>query len=253
MIRFSLTGLLAALGLSLLLTGCTSADADPSPSAVSQASSAARMAVVDSVLFTIDGQTVRLFQLNTASTSAPTPRPLGQVRLDVAIETIYPAGNYLFVGTQAGMYLYDVTTPQLPRRISHLQQAVSCDPVAVEGRWAYFTTRAGRSCGSSLNQLLVVDLLNPSQPARNYPLILPFGLGLDSTNVYVCDTGLKVFDRGQVPTLTQRDYFSIDAYEVLPSHGHLLIIGSTGLYQYKYDYSTRSLRFLSVLPITPRR
>ncbi|GAB2956887.1 hypothetical protein GCM10027048_23970 [Hymenobacter coalescens] len=239
--------------LLLLLAGCTSADVSPKAADVGQAGSMARFAILGSTLYTVDAQSLRVFNLGgTAGTSASTPTLVTTSPLGVGIETIYPNGHYLFVGTQSGMYIFDASVPQQPRQIGYYQHAVSCDPVVVDGRWAYLTLRQGRACGGGLNQLQVVDLLDPTHPrlAQAYPMRQPYGLGVDSSTLFVCDDGLKVFDTSQAPTLSQRDAFAIQAYDVIPYQGHLLVIGSAGLYQYRYRAGNLSL--LSVLPITPR-
>jgi hypothetical protein len=237
----------------LLLGGCADANVAPSTANVGRAGSMSRFAILGNTLYTVDQQSLRVFDLGTVgNTSQNTPRLLGTTPLGVGIETIYPSGNYLFVGTQSGMYIFDAATPQQPRQVGFYQHVVSCDPVVVAGRWAYLTLRTGRSCGGGPNQLQVIDLQDLTQPrlAQSYPMSQPFGLGIDAGLLFVCDDGLKVFDASQSPTLTQRDQFGIEAYDVIPHNGHLLVIGKQGLYQ--YQYAGRTLQLLSFMPITPR-
>ncbi|OON69795.1 LVIVD repeat-containing protein [Hymenobacter sp. CRA2] len=241
----------AALLLALLLGACSSADVSPRMTDSGRAGSMSRFAILGNMLYAVDNQNLRVFDLTpTASTNGP--QLINTTSLGVGIETIYPESGYLFIGTQAGMYIYDTANPRAPRQLGYYQHAVSCDPVVVDGRYAYITLRSGRPCGGGGNQLQVVDLQDLSQPrlAQSYPLQQPYGLGVDSARLFVCDNGLKVFDKTQTPQLTQRDYFQIEAYDVIPYQGSVFVIGSAGLYQYRYLNHTLSL--LSVLPVTPR-
>ncbi|GAA4371905.1 hypothetical protein [Hymenobacter koreensis] len=243
-----------ALPLLLLLplAACeTSADSASPISAgadTGKAGSMARFAVMNNTLYTVDGQSLRVFNLADPNN----PVAAGRAALGVGIETIFPKPPYLFIGTQRGMFIFDASVPLVPRQVAYYEHVVSCDPVVVADRYAYLTLRAGRTCGGGMNQLQVIDLTNLSQPrlAQVYPLTKPYGLGIDSASLFVCDDGLKVFDARRTPLLTQREHHRIEAYDVIPDRGRLFVIGSAGLYQYRYTAGT--LTQLSLLPITPR-
>ncbi|UYZ57652.1 LVIVD repeat-containing protein [Hymenobacter latericus] len=235
------------LGLLLGLGGCAAdaADSGPRGADVGQGGSMARFAIMGNTLYTIDEHSLRVFDLsNPANASAVRVTNLG-----VGIETIFPKEPYLFIGTQQGMFIFDASNPQNPRQLSYFQHVVSCDPVVVQGRYAYLTLRQGRACGGGVNQLQVVDLQNLQQPrlAQIYPMTKPYGLGADSTQLYVCDDGLKVFDLRRAPTLTQREHHRIEAFDVIPNQDMLLVVGADGLYQYRRGNNT--LTQLSMLPV----
>lgn len=254
-LRFLLRFCGAASLLAASLTGLSSCDtnSDASPRAGAaggggQAGSMSRFAVLGNTLYVVDNHSLRVFDVSVASAVSDAR----VIDLGVGIETIYPKGIYLFIGTQRGMYIFDASTALAPRQVAYYEHAVSCDPVVVDDRYAYITLRQGRNCGGGANQLQVVDLTNLSRPrlAQSYPMTKPYGLGVDSTALFVCDDGLKVFDKSQAPLLTQREYHRIEAYDVIPTPGRLLVIGSEGLYQYRYANGTLSQ--LSLLRITPR-
>jgi hypothetical protein len=168
------------------------------------------------------------------------------------VETIFPKDHYLFLGTQRGMYIFDVAQPDAPRQVAYYQHVVSCDPVVVDDKYAYVTLRAGQSCGGGINQLQVIDLSNLSTPrlARAYPMTGPSGLGVDGQKLFVCDKGgLKMFNTTQSPVLTLTQVFPVELFDVIPNNGTLLAIGAGGLYQYSYTGTT--LQQLSLLPVTP--
>ena len=89
--------------------------------------------------------------------------------------------------------------------------------------YAYVTLRNDGPCARGLNELDVVDLANLSQPtlAKSYPLTKPYGLGVDSSLVFVCDQGIKVFDARTTPNLRQIEAFPLAATDVIARRGIL--------------------------------
>jgi hypothetical protein len=216
--------------------------------AAGKGGSLARFAVVGQALYTVDEYSLRLFDLQNPAM----PMPGKQIPLGFGIETIFPQDHYLFLGTQRGMYIFDVATATAPQQVSFYQHVVSCDPVVVDGRYAYVTLRTGQTCGGgTANVLQVIDLTSLSKPvlARAYPMTNPGGLGVDNNRLYVCDAGLRVFDTKQAPVLTQLEHFSTTITDVIPNGDYLLAIGPGGLYQYRLGGA--SLQQVSLLSITP--
>ena len=231
-----------------LSTGNSAAPASAGGSATGKGGSMARFAILNQTLYTVDEQSLRLFSLQNPA--VPTAGP--KVQLVPGIETIFPTGHYLFLGTQRGMYIFDVATPSAPVQVSFYQHLVSCDPVVVDGNYAYVTLRSGQTCGGGANVLQVIDLTNLSQPrlATSLPMVIPKGLGAEGNRLYVCDDGLKVFDTSRTPALTQIQKFTTALTDVIPNGNYLLAVGPGGLYQYQIG-STAALQQVSVLPIVP--
>ena len=76
---------------------------------------------------------------------------------------------------------------------------------------------------------------------KSYAMSSPQGLGIDGNTLFVCDQGLKVFDAKDVNNIKQIHHFTIDAKDVIPLSGLLLVIGSNGLYEYSYVNDTVNL------------
>jgi hypothetical protein len=212
--------------------------------------SLARFAILGQTLYTVDENSLRLFDLQNPAI----PVASKQVSVGFGIETIFPQDHYLFLGSQIGMYIYDVATPTNPQRVAYYQHMVSCDPVVVDGRYAYVTLRTGQTCGGGItNALEVIDLTNLSQPklAQSYPLTNPGGLGVENNRLYVCDDGLKTFDTSKAPLLTPLQHFATNITDVIPNGDYLLAIGPGGLYQYRM--AGADLQRVSMLPISPTR
>lgn len=235
----------------MFYSAASATSAAPSPNAgTGKGGSLARFAIVGQTLYTVDESSLQVFDLQTPAL----PVAGKVVSLGFGIETIFPQDHYLFLGTQSGMYIYDAAAPAAPQRVAFYQHMVSCDPVVVDGRYAYVTLRTGRTCGGGIaNVLEVIDLANLSRPAlvHSYPMTNPGGLGVENNRLYVCDDGLKVFDTSKTPALTQLQHFSTTITDVIPNGDYLLAIGPGGLYQYRVGGP--SLQQVSLLPISPTR
>ncbi|MGA3245740.1 MAG: hypothetical protein ABSE41_14075 [Bacteroidota bacterium] len=175
----------------------TTADAS-SPSEAGSSSgrggSMARFAVVDDYLYCVDYNQLYVFEIENPAK----PRFVNRVQIGWGIETIFPYTNYLFIGGENGMFIYSRSDPRNPKYVSMFQHARSCDPVVVEGSYAYVTLRGGTRCGmvvSALHVVAIADLFNPKIIA-SYPLPQPMGLDVRSKIAYVCDdsAGVVVLD-----------------------------------------------------------
>ena len=131
----------------------------------------------------------------------------------------------------------------------------SCDPVVVEGNYAYVTLRSGSDCEGFTNQLEVIDIANLKSPTvvKIYPMTNPHGLGIDDGTLFICDgaDGLKVYDASNTLTISENQlahYKNINAFDIIPYHQIAMIIGKDGLYQYDYSDS-KNIKLISQLPI----
>jgi hypothetical protein len=213
--------------------------------------SLARFMVYDDFLYTVDNSSLRLFAISTPAD----PTMVKEMYVGWNIETLYPYGNKLFLGSTTGMMIYSLQDPSNPEFISQFRHASSCDPVVVEGNYAYVTLRAGNLCGDAKSQLDVIDISdiqNPEQIAE-YSMEEPYGLGIDDTLLFVCDgtAGLKIYNAADPKTIDQHklaQYNNIQAFDVIPLGNVLVMIGTDGLYQYEYS-DPANIQQLSVIPI----
>lgn len=159
----------------------------------------------------------------------------------------------MFFGTQTGMLIYDISSASNPKYISSYNHVRSCDPVVVKDNYAYVTLRAGNLCGEATSQLDIIDLTNILAPQwkQSYPMQEPYGLGIDGNILFICDgeAGLKVYNVNDPKNLQSIASFpEVNAYDVIPFNGLLMMIGHDGLYQ--YDYSGTEINELSFIPIS---
>ncbi|MCY7350834.1 MAG: hypothetical protein LH606_09210 [Cytophagaceae bacterium] len=209
--------------------------------------SMARFALYDKYLYAVTNSNMELFDVGQPGN----PTKSATVNLGWGIETIFPYGKNLFIGSTTGMHIYDNSNPAQPIRLSTFQHAMRCDPVVVDGDYAYVTLQAGNLCGGGTSQLDVVDLKNLRAPKllKSYPMEKPYGLGIDGKTLFVCDNGLKTFNAAEPLSLSQLQHFkNINAYDVIPLNGTLLLIGKDGFYQYDYS-DPKALKLLSVIPV----
>jgi len=235
----------------MFLDGANSTGNKTGPSNTGTGGSMARFTVYEDILYTVDNSSLRLFSISTPSD----PNMIKEMYVGWNIETLYPYDNKLFLGSTTGMFIYSLQDPSNPEFISQFMHASSCDPVVVEGNYAYVTLRAGNLCGDVNSQLDVIDISdiqNPEQIAE-YSMEEPYGLGIDDTLLFVCDgtAGLKIYNAADPKTIDQHklaQYSNIQAFDVIPLGDVLVMIGTDGLFQYEYS-DPANIHQLSVIPI----
>ncbi len=211
--------------------------------------SMARFTIYDNYLYTVDYNSLKTFDIDELSS----PLLVGNQSIGWGVETVFLYEKKLFFGTQTGMIIYDIANPFAPAYISSYSHFRSCDPVVVEGNYAYVTLRAGNLCGEATSQLDVINISNITSPLheQSYPMQEPYGLGIDNSTLFVCDgeAGLKVYNASNPKNLIKITGFpDVNAFDVIPFNGVLMMIGKDGLYQ--YDYSGPSnMNLLSYIPI----
>lgn len=200
-------------------------------------------------LYVIDNGELMSFDISNAKQ----PFLVSQQNTWREAETIFAKDDYLFVGTTTGMIIYDNKSPQKPNEISEIDHTESCDPVVVEGDYAYVTLRSGNDCGQTNDELQVIDISNIRFPyvRKRYDMTNPHGLAVDGNRLFICDgtAGLKVYDNSEPKNVGKNllQHFSeIHATDVILNNGILVLIGDTGLYQYEYT-SSGELNFISLL------
>ena len=197
--------------------------------------SMARFKIVNDYLYTVTESEIHIFDIQTQEN----PIAVNSEYVGWQIETIFNQGDYLYLGSSSGMYIYSIENPAAPSYVSRIDHVVGCDPVVVQGDWAYVTIRGGNDCGQNLSQLEVIDISNKNMPERVavYEMEEPYGLGIKDDHLFVCDgsEGLKVFDASATPEISLIDHFeNIETYDVIPLENVLLMVGGDMLYQYRY-------------------
>ncbi|WP_424987786.1 LVIVD repeat-containing protein [Flagellimonas alvinocaridis] len=200
-----------------------------------QGGSLARFKIVADYLYAVDNHNINIFNISDLDN----PKELEDVYAGFDIETIFNRDNHLFLGSMRGMYIYDITNPAKPEFVSEFEHGTACDPIVVDGNYAYVTLRGGNWCGATESGLFIVDISNIESPelAISYPMDGPYGLGIKGEKLFVCDgdSGLKVYDKTDINDLKQLNHFEdIVTFDVIPLENQLIMVGDEVLYQYEY-------------------
>ena len=171
------------------------------------------------------------------------------------VETVFIDSTNLFIGTQTGMLIYDITQPATPVYKSEYNHFQSCDPVVVQDNYAYVTLREGNRCGNWQNVMEVIDLKDIMSPVlvKSYSMSEPYGLGIDNKTLFVCDgqAGLKIYDASdplRIDINLIKQYDNLKALDVIPFNNVLILIAEDGIYQYNYS-DLQNIKQLSKISI----
>ncbi len=218
---------------------------------IGQGGSLARFTIADDFLYTVSNADLNVFNISELCQ----PNLNTTVNVGWGIETIYPYKNNLFIGSQTGMFIYDISNGANPTFSSQFQHARACDPVVVKDNFAYVTLRGGTPCQGFENQLEVIDVSNLRQPKllKTYEMDSPYGLAITEKDVlYICDgeSGLRVYDATDPLKLDQvHRKKDLPTYDVIALENDvIMVIGSAGLYQYDAS-DKKKLKQLSVLAV----
>jgi len=254
--------------LITLLTGCggessgggsSSNDTSTNNSATNgKGGSMARFVVSGNYLYTLNKKEITAFDITDASD----PLPYTRDRVPWDVETLFAYEDYLFIGAEGGVYIYNKPTPsrgmELKATYSHIK---SCDPVVVEDGFAYVTLNKGNLCRlqTGENSLQILDVTDPLNPKLSKDsegndnlrqMIDPKGLGVDGNSLFVCDGigGLKVFDINKTENNeTNQTYVNltfdrastisdVDCYDVIPYNKNLIISNGENVRQFDYSH-----------------
>ncbi|MDB2462557.1 hypothetical protein N9W61_00415 [Algibacter sp.] len=197
--------------------------------------SLARFQIVNNYLYAVGNYEMSIF--NIQNLKAPVEE--NTIYAGWNIETMFQAEGYLYLGSTNGMYIYNLVNPSLPEYVSEFSHWEGCDPVVVDGDYAYVTLRGGNVCGQLESVLEVIDISDKTTPTltERYTLENPYGLGVKGNILYVCDgtAGLKLFERETPKDLVLVNTLEdVKAKDVIPLEESLLMIGENTLYQYEY-------------------
>ena len=198
--------------------------------------SMARFALSNDRMYTVSHSEIKIF--NTAN--PPKPAYIKEMQLAAwDIETIFPFKNNLFLGSQTGMYIFDISNKDNPVQLSKFEHARVCDPVVADDKYAYVTLRNGTECRGFINQLDVVNIENLTKPVlvKSYNMTNPHGLAVDGNMLLLCDgaDGLRVLDATNKLAVKQLGHLKgLNTYDVIALNGLALLSAANGLHLVDY-------------------
>jgi hypothetical protein len=223
--------------VTLLATCDSGGDSNLMATPTGKGGSMARFALGTNHLYVVDNNAINVYEIadNGALTKVNT------VDIGFGIETIFVRSNKLFIGARDAMYIYDISTPTSPQNISHYSHIVSCDPVVVNGNYAYVTLRVRNECHAAGNDALeIINIEDLSAPylLKSYEVETPYGLGVDGNTLFLCegDHGVNIYDVSNPLDISLiKKYSDIHAYDVIPNNGVFIMTGNDGIFQYNYS------------------
>lgn len=218
-------------------------------SQVGTGGSMARFAATLTNLYAVDDSQLRVFSLQDRTN----PEAGSTVPVGWGVETIFPFKDKLFIGSQQGMFIYDIANADQPEYVSEFRHMRACDPVVANDSLAYVTLREGNACVGAQNQLDVINIEEITSPrlVESYSMDHPHGLAISGNTLFICEGayGLKVYDTTNPRAISSNQlahFTDIHAYDVIPIGNVLMLIGDDGLYQYDFSDPT-DIQLLSTL------
>ena len=163
----------------ILIFGCESDSTQTesqAPTSDGQGGSLARFTLKGDYLYTVDDFGLNVFNV----TDTKDPIKVNSVPIGFNIETLFSYKDYLYIGSQNGMFIFDLENPEFPKQLSSVEHFTACDPVVANDTHAYVTLHSETFCGNDINVLEVYDVSDVTNPIllnrRN--LTYPKGLGL---------------------------------------------------------------------------
>jgi len=201
------------------------------------AGSMSRFALADNYLYAVGYTDLNIFNISVPQ------QPTFDDKVNIGswnIETIFPFKNKLFIGSQNGMYIYNISNPAEPTQVGQFGHLRSCDPVVADDSFAFVTLRSGTACQGFSNQLDILNLNNFTNPSlvKSYNLTNPHGLSKSGNLLFICDgtDGLKIYNAADVNNLKLIKHFAgIETSDVIANGNIALVVAKDGLYQYDYS------------------
>lgn len=208
-----------------------------SSSPIGKGGSMARFAIVNNRIYTVSNSDLNVFDISNPV------NPVYKNKVNAGswnVETVFPFKDKLFIGSQNGMFVYNISNADNPSLIGQFSHVQSCDPVIADVDYAYVTLRTGSACFGNTNQLDILQLNSFTNPTlvKSYPFANPHGLSKDGNVLFICDgsDGLKIYNAADINNLKLIKQFSnIETYDVIAYNHIALVVAKDGLYQYDYS------------------
>ena len=200
-----------------------------------QGGSLATFALKGDYLYTVDFFNLSVFNISDVLN----PVKVNTLNVGFNIETLFSFKEYLFIGSQDAMYIYDIANAELPKLLSQSNHFRACDPVVANDTNAYVTLHSNATCGGAVNELKTYNIEDVENPIllNTRGLTQPKGLSLYGDNyLLVCDDTLKIFD---VTDPSDSKYVAEiatqGAIDIIIRNDHAFVISEFAIEQYRLN------------------
>jgi len=222
----------------------------------------ARFAIIGNYLCAVNGGGIKVFNIQAQANPIQVGN-MGPGATILSLRTLQD--SLLIIGTLTGNYspyalgVYSFKSNQSLQLLGALDSSQAYDPFTYRQNYLFTSEHAGASTSYYVphSQMYAYNVKklnasyyynNPDYKIRKN-IYSPLDLSADGNNLFICDSGLKVFDITDMSKIKLKKHFNIEAQNVLSNNGNLTILGTTGLFQYQYANDTINL--LSKINIVP--
>ena len=206
----------------------------------------ARFEIAGNNLYAVSGKNLNIYDISN-------PNNLQFLNSSTVPETILSIRNlkdsFLLIGNSIGITAYTVS---LPFQSTYSIDGEAYDPFTYYGKYLYLTEHTGSGVSRYITKsnLQVFNINNLFENVYFYQKVYyPTSLIIQNQNLFVCDSGLKVFDITNPLNIILKHHFNIKANILVPNSNNLVIQNPDGIYQYQYANDT--ITELSKININP--
>ncbi|MFV8375649.1 hypothetical protein [Flavobacterium sp. LB1P62] len=222
--------------LLVFIIGCSESDSAQNGD-IGQAGSLAVFAIKGNYLYGVDQMKLNVFSL----IDTEKPVKVNEIPIGFDIETLFSFGDNLFIGSRNGMFIYSITNPENPTKLSSVQHFTACDPVIANSTHSYVTLNSNTTCGNNTNVLQVYDTKNLTNPKliHSRTLTQPKGISFYTTDyLLVCDDVIKIFNIQNPAEPILVHSIGKNCFDLIIRENTLFAIGNNGVYRYKMNPNT---------------
>jgi hypothetical protein len=215
--------------------GCSDSDSAQN-SEIGQGGSLAVFAIKGNYLYGVDQMKLNVFSL----IDSEKPVKVNEIPIGFDIETLFSFGDNLFIGSRNGMFIYSISNPENPTKLSSVQHFTACDPVIANSTHSYVTLNSNATCGNNTNVLQVYDTRDLSNPKliHSRTLTQPKGIGFYTSDyLLVCDDVIKIFNIQNPAEPILVHAIDKNCFDVIVRDNTLFAIGNGGVYRYELNPS----------------
>jgi hypothetical protein len=213
--------------------GCSDSD-NAQNGDIGQGGSLAVFAIKGNYLYGVDQMKLNVFSL----INSEKPVKVNEIPIGFNIETLFSYGDNLFIGSRNGMFIYSITNPENPTKLSSVQHFTACDPVIANSTHSYVTLNSNTTCGNNINVLQVYDTKDLTNPKliHSRTLMQPKGISFYTADyLLVCDDVIKIFNIQNPAEPVLVHAIDKNCFDLIVRDNTLFAIGNNGVYRYKMN------------------